>query len=105
MRVSRHRFNIRSLLTNSKSFETFKSSVSLGGYEGKTDLRRRVEIKLNLDPVFYPNVAKIVYLLERNIKVTTITFQKGLSNIAIREEGTEEENQKRLIHRGSVEFY
>ena len=103
MRVSRHRFNIRSLLTNSKSFETFKSSVSLGGYEGKTDLRRRVEIKLNLDPVFYPNVAKIVYLLERNIKVTTITFQKGLSRI--REEGTEEENQKRLIHRGSVEFY
>ena len=60
---------------------------------------------INLDPVFYLNVAKIVYLLERNIKVTTITFQKGLSNIAIREEGTEEENQKRLIHRGSVEFY
>ena len=58
---------------------------------------------MNLDPVFYPNVAKIVYLLERNIKVTTITFQKGLSRI--REEGTEEENQKRLIHRGSVEFY
>ena len=47
---------------------------------------------MNLDPVFYLNV-------------TTITFQKGLSNIAIREEGTEEENQKRLIHRGSVEFY
>lgn len=60
---------------------------------------------MNLDPVFYPNVAKIVYLLERNIKVTTITLQKGLSNIAIREEGTEEENKKRLIHRGSVEFY
>lgn len=58
---------------------------------------------MNLDPVFYPNIAKIVYLLERNIKVTTITFQKGLSRI--REEGTEEENQKRLIHRGSVEFY
>ena len=58
---------------------------------------------MNLDPVFYLNVAKIVYLLERNIKVTTITFQKGLSRI--REEGTEEENQKRLIHRGSVEFY
>ena len=58
---------------------------------------------MNLDPVFYPNVAKIVYLLERNIKVTTITFQKGLRRI--REEGTEEENQKRLIHRGSVEFY
>ena len=53
---------------------------------------------MNLDPVFYPNVAKIVYLLERNIKVTTITFQKGLSNIAIREEETEEQNQKRLIH-------
>lgn len=48
---------------------------------------------MNLDPVFYLNVAKIVYLLERNIKVTTITFQKGLSNIAIREEGTEEQNQ------------
>ena len=49
-----------------------------------------------MDPVFYLNVAKIVYLLERNIKVTTITFQKDLSNIAIREEGTEEQNQKTI---------
>ena len=46
LRVSRHRFNIRSLLTNSKSFETFKSSVSLGRYEGKTNLRRRAGKKL-----------------------------------------------------------
>lgn len=51
---------------------------------------------MNLDPVFYLNVAKIVCLLERNIKVTTITFQKDLSNIAIREEGTEEQNQKTI---------